>query len=218
MGSLFATLGIALGSMAASRGAAEITSNNIANVNTPGYSREQVNLLENAPVQVGNLLFGTGVSLGQTTSVRDNLLEQRLDQENQSSSQLTSFLGAMNQVQSLFNEPAGSGLQSSLSAFYNSLTQLAANPTNSSYREGVVTSGQNLASNFRQDSANLQSLQGNTDLSVVQSVDQVNQLTQQIAALNVQISDHVKVGQDAGSFLDQRTQLVRQLSGQIDIS
>src|SRR4029077_2288631 len=115
MGSLFGTLGIALGAMEANRGAVEITSNNIANVNTPGFSREQVNLLENAPIQVGNILFGTGVSLGQTTSVRDSLLEKRLDQENQSSSQLNSFLGAMNQVQVLFNETAGTGLQSPLS-------------------------------------------------------------------------------------------------------
>jgi flagellar hook-associated protein 1 FlgK len=218
MGSLFGTLGIALGAMEADRGAIEITSNNIANVNTAGYSREQVNLLENPPVQLGNLLFGTGVSLGQTNSVRDSLLEQRLDQENQSSSQLNSFLGALNQVQSLFNETAGSGLQSPLSAFFNSLTQLATNPSNSSFREGVLTAGQNLAADFRQNFSNLQSLQGNTDLSLVQSVNQVNQLTRQIAGLNVQVSDLEKLGLDASSFLDQRAQLVRQLSGQIDIS
>jgi flagellar hook-associated protein 1 len=218
MGSLFASLGIALGAMEADRGAVEITSNNIANVNTTGYSREQVNLSENVPVEVGNILFGTGVTLGQTTSVRDNLLEQRLDQENQSASQLNSFLGAMNQVQSLFNETSGSGLQSPLSAFFNSLTQLTTDPSNSSYREGVLTAGQNLASALRQDSSNLQALQGNTDLSVVQSVDQVNQLTQQIASLNVQVSGLESIGKDAGAFLDQRTQLVRQLSGLIDIS
>jgi flagellar hook-associated protein 1 FlgK len=218
MGSLYATLGIALGAMEAGRGAVEITSNNIANVNTTGYSREQVNLLENAPVEVGNILFGTGVNLGQTTSVRDSLLEQRLDQENQSASQLNSFLGAMNQVQSLFNETAGSGLQSPLTAFFNSLTQLSTDPSNVSYRNGVLTAGQNLAAAIRQDSSNLQSLQGNTDLSVVQTVNQVNQLTQQIAGLNVQISGLVSVGQDAGAFLDQRTQLIRQLSGLIDVS
>jgi flagellar hook-associated protein 1 FlgK len=218
MGSLYATLGIALGAMEAGRGAVEITSNNIANVNTTGYSREQVNLLENAPVEVGNILFGTGVTLGQTTSVRDSLLEQRLDQENQSASQLNSFLGAMNQVQSLFNETAGSGLQSPLTAFFNSLTQLSTDPSNVSYRNGVLTAGQNLAAAIRQDSSNLQSLQGNTDLSVVQTVNQVNQLTQQIAGLNVQISGLVSVGQDAGAFLDQRTQLIRQLSGLIDVS
>ncbi len=218
MGSLFGTLSISLGAMEADRGAVEITSNNISNVNTAGYSREQVNLSENPPVQVGNLLFGTGVTLGQITSVRDSLLEQRLDQENTSANQLSSFLGAMNQVQSLFNETAGSGLQSSLTAFFNSFTQLTVDPTNPAYRQQVITSGQNLAAAFQQDTSNLQSLQSNTDLSVVQSVDQVNQLTSQIAALNVQVSQRVALGQDAGSFLDQRTQLVRQLSGLIGIS
>jgi flagellar hook-associated protein 1 len=218
MGSLYGTLGIALGALQADRGAIEVTSNNIANVNTPGYSREQFTLLENAPVQVGNLLFGTGVTQGQTASIRDNLLEQRLDQENQASSQLNSFLGAMNQVQVQFNETSGSGLQSPLSAFFNSLTQLATDPSNASFRQGVITAGQNLATAFQQTSSNLQALQTNTDLSVVQGVTQVNQLTQQIAALNVQISGLVGVGQDAGALLDQRTQLVRQLSGLINIS
>jgi flagellar hook-associated protein 1 len=218
MGSLFGTLNISLGALAADRGAVEITSNNIANINTPGYSREQINLQENPPVQVGNLLFGTGVSLGQTTSIRDNLLEQRLDQENSSSSQLNSFLGAMNQVQTVFNETAGAGLQAPLTAFFNSLSQLTTDPSNSSYRQAVLTAGQNLASDMQQDSSNLQSLQANTDQSVVQDVNQVNQLNGQIAALNVQVSNMESLGQDPGSFLDQRTQLVRQLAGLTDIS
>jgi flagellar hook-associated protein 1 len=218
MGSLFGTLQIALGALEADRGAVEVTSNNIANVNTAGYSREQVNLQENAPIQVGNILFGTGVSLGQTTSVRDNLLEQRLDQENTSSGQLNSFLGAMNQVQTLFNETAGAGLQSPLTAFFNSLTQLTTDPSNSSYRQAVLTAGQNLASDMQQDDSNLHSLQANTDQSVVQDVNQVNQLTQQIAALNVQVSTLESLGKDPGAFLDQRTQLVRQLAGLVDIS
>ena len=218
MGSLNGSLNIALGSLEANRGAIEVTSNNIANVNTAGYSREQINLSENPPVQIGNQLFGTGVSLGQTTSVRSNLLEVQLDQANSSSGSLNSFLGAMNQVQTLVNETAGTGLQTPLSAFYNSLTQLTTDPTNSSYRQGVVTAGQNLSAAFQQDTSNLKSLQSNTDLGVVQSVSQINQLTQQIAGLNVQISNQVSLGQDAGTFQDQRTQLLRQLSGLVGIS
>ena len=218
MGSLYGSLHIALGALAADQGAVAITSNNIANVNTAGYTREQVNLSENSPVQVGNLLFGTGVTLGQTTSIRDNLLEQRLDQENQSASQLSAFLGPMNQIQALFNETSGAGLQTPLTAFFNSLSQLSANPSDPSLREGVITAGQNLASAFQQDSSNLQSLQSNTDLGVQQSVSQINTLTSQIASLNIQISGLVSVGQDAGTFQDQRTQLVRQLSGLIDVA
>jgi flagellar hook-associated protein 1 FlgK len=218
MGGLFGTLGIALGALAADRGGIEITSNNIANVNTAGYSREQVNLSENPPAQIGNLLFGTGVSLGQTTSIRDNLLERRLDQENESAGRLNAFLGPLNQVQALFNEAAGSGLQAPLTAFFNSLTQLSANPNDAASRQGVITAGQNLASAFRQDSTNLQALQSNTDVAIQQSVNQVNGLTTQIATLNTKISGLESVGHDPGAFLDQRTQLVRQLSGLVDVS
>lgn len=218
MGSLYGALGIALGALDADRGAIAITSNNIANVNTAGYSREQINLSENPPIQVGGVLFGTGVTLGQTTSIRDNLLERRLDQENQSASQLTAFLGPLNQVQSLFNETAGTGLQTPLTAFFNSLTQLAANPSDTASRQGVIAAGQNLASAFQQDSSNLQSLQSNTDLAVQQSVTQVNQITGQIASLNTQISGQEGAGLDPGSLLDQRTQLVRQLSGLVGVS
>ena len=218
MGGLSGTLSIALGALAADQGAVAITSNNIANVDTTGYSREQVNLSTNPTIQIGNVQFGTGVSLDPTTSIRDNLLEMRLDQENQSASQLTAFLGPMNQVQALFNETSGTGLQTPLTAFFNSLTQLSANPSDSSSRQNVITAGQNLASAFQQDSSNLQALQSNTDLGVQQSVTQINQLTQQIASLNVQVSNLEGLGQDAGSFLDQRTQLVRQLSGLININ
>jgi len=218
MGGLYGSLGIALGALAADRGGIEVTSNNIANVNTPGYSRQQVNLSENAPVEIGNLLYGTGVTQGQTTSIRDNLLERRLDQENQSASQLSSFLGPMSQVQALFNEASGSGLQTPLTAFFNSLTKLSANPSDAASRQGVITAAQNLSTAFQQDTSSLQALQSSTDVGVQQSVTQINQLTTQIASLNTQISGIVGIGQDPGAFLDQRTQLVRQLSGLVNIS
>ena len=218
MGNLSGALSVALGALNADQGAVEITSNNIANVNTPGYSREQVAFSENSPVQVGNLLFGTGVTLGQTTGIRDNLLNRRLDQENQSASQLNAFLGPLSQAQALFNETSGTGLQSSLTAFFNSFTQLSDNPGDASLRQGVITAGQNLASAFNQDTTQLQQLQGSADLSVQQSVTQINQLTQQIASLNTQISGQSGVGQIPNSLIDQRTQLLQQLSGLVDVS
>ena len=218
MGSLSGALAIALGALGADDGAVAITANNIANVQTPGYSREQVNFAPNPPLQLGNLQLGTGVSLEQTTHIRDTLLDFRLDQENQTSSQLAAFLGPLNQAQALFNETSGSGLQAPLTAFFNSLQQLSDNPSSSALREGVITAGQNLASSIRQDTANLQSLQNNADLGVQQSVTQINTLSSEIAALNVQISGLVGAKQDAGTFIDQRTQLVQQLSGLIGIS
>jgi flagellar hook-associated protein 1 FlgK len=124
----------------------------------------------------------------------------------------------MTDVQALFNETAGTGLQTPLTAFFNSLTQLSDDASSAPSRQGVITAGQNLAAAFQQDSSNLQALQSNTDLGVQQSVSQVNEITQQIASLNTQISGQEGLGENPNSFLDQRSQSVQQLSGLIGIS
>src|SRR5437016_4094237 len=112
MGSLSAGLNISLQSLLAEQGAIETTSNNIANVNTPGYARQRPELAETEPVQIGaHLTFGTGVELLKVTSLRDAVLDRRVDQETQQESKLTAFLGPGQQVQALFNEAGGTGLQ-----------------------------------------------------------------------------------------------------------
>jgi flagellar hook-associated protein 1 FlgK len=74
---------MALQSMQAEQEALSTTTNNISNVNTPGYTRQTVSLEEAQPVQYGGFLFGNGVAVGQITSQRDNLLQTRLGQETQ---------------------------------------------------------------------------------------------------------------------------------------
>jgi flagellar hook-associated protein 1 FlgK len=87
-----------------------------------------------------------------------------------------------------------------------------------SARQGVLTAAGNLATAFRSTVNNLQSQRSNLDLSVGQTVDQINVLTGQIATLNQQISGIENLHQDAGTFTDQRTQLIRQLSELVDVS
>ena len=88
----------------------------------------------------------------------------------------------------LFNETSGTGLQSSITAFFNSLQQLSTNPSNTSLRQAVLTAAQNVAQNFNSTSSSLTSLQQNVDQSVTQSVSQINSLTSQIAQLNGEVS------------------------------
>ena len=83
MGSLSAGLNISLQSLLTEEGAIQTTSNNIANVNTPGYARQRPDLAETPPVQLGNLIFGTGVALQHVTSLRDSILDLRVNQETQ---------------------------------------------------------------------------------------------------------------------------------------
>lgn len=218
MGGLTGSLSIALQSLFTQQEALQVTSNNIANAQTPGYSRQRAVLLEEPSIQLGSLQFGQGVKLEGIQSIRDAVLELRLNQETGSLGQLDSYLGAMNQVAATFNETSGTGLQGVLSQFFNSLQQLSTDPTNLSLRQSVLNAGQSLATAFNQASNTLSQLQTNLNQSIAPTVNQVNQLSTQIAALNPQISDTTGTAQASGTLVDQRTQLIRQLSGLIDVS
>ena len=217
MSSLLSTMFLATGAMAADQGALEATTNNAANVNTPGYSREVPILQENPPVVVGNLSFGTGVSLAKIESVRDPILQLRIQQETGQQGQLNSFTGALSQTQTLFTAGA-SDIGSEISSLFSSISQLSTNPSSIALRQGVLTAASNLTSTFNNSASNLAAQRSNLDLNVVQSVQQVNTLTQQIAGLNGQITTLQNLGQEAGTFIDQRDVLINQLSGLIDVS
>jgi flagellar hook-associated protein 1 len=195
-----------------------LVSTNVANVDTPGYARQVPDLAENAPVQVAGLTLGTGVQLQQVTSLRDAVLDLRVNQETQQQGALTSFLGSAQQIQQLFNEAGGTGLQAPLTAFFNSLSELSTNPSDLNVRQGVITAAQNLATAFNQASNNLTTIQRGADLSVTQSVSQIDTLTAQIATVNAQVAASATSGQNSGPFVDQRQQLINQLSNLVDVS
>lgn len=215
--SLSSSLGIALQALLSEQGAMSVTSNNIANINTPGYTREVANLVETPPFNFGNLQYGTGVELASIGSVRDKILQLRLDQETQTQGKLNTFTSGMNQIQTVFNEPAGEGLQSLLSNFFNSFQQLSTDPTNIGFRSAVIGAGQSLAAGFNQAGLALVTQQQDANQAVIQNVEQINQLTAQIAQLNGQISTATGSGQNSNIFIDQRTQLISQLSQIVDV-
>jgi flagellar hook-associated protein 1 len=217
MSSLFGTMSIALSGLMADQGALDITTNNVANANTPGYARQRPVLVEGNPIVAGDLTFGSGVVLQGVESMRDPVLELRLNDETQQESRLDTTVTAMQQIEVMFSG-SGSDLGAQITNFFSSLQQLSTDPTNLSVRQGVLTAAGNLASSFRTTVDNLQSQRRNLDLNVGQTVQQINTLTDQIAKLNQQISAIQNLNQDAGTFVDQRTTLIRQLSGLIDVS
>lgn len=215
--SLSSSLLIAVQSMLTDQGAMNVVSNNIANVNTPGYTREVANLVESPPASYGGLQFGTGVELQSVQSIRDNVLQLRLNQETQNQGKYDTLSTGLNQIQTLFNEPAGSGLQSLISGFFDSFQQLSADPTNSGLRQSVISAAQSLAAGFNQTASALQTQQQDADQAVVQTTQQINQLTAQIAQLNGQIAETAGSGQSANTFVDQRGELINQLSQLVDV-
>ena len=217
MSNLTATLSIATGALAAEQGALTETSNNVANVNTPGYSRKDPQFAESPPIVLGPLTFGTGVTLENTAGIRDPILQLRIQQETGTQGELSSFVTAMQQVQAQFNNQ-GSDIGTQITALFSSLSQLSTNPASIPLRQGVLTAASNLASTISNTANNLAAQQSNLDLSVSQAVSQVNTLTQQIAQVNGQIASLQNLHQDASTFIDQRDVLINQLSGLIDVS
>jgi flagellar hook-associated protein 1 FlgK len=217
MSSLNAILSTALSGLIAEQGALATTTNNVANVNTPGYSQEEPVLVTSDPVVLDPLTFGTGVTLQKVESIRDPILESQIQQQTQTENQYSTLASALQQTQVNFTT-SSSDIGTSISNFFDSLNQLSTNPSDLSLRQGVLTAASNLATSFNTTSDNLSQQQTSLNQSVEQAVGQVNQLTQQIADLNQQVSSLENVGESAGTFVDQRQQAIDQLSGLVDVS
>jgi len=217
MSSLNASLATALSGLIAEQSALATTTNNVANVNTPGYSREEPVLVASDPVVVDPLTFGTGVTLQSIESIRDPILESQIQQQTQAQGQYSTLSSALQQTQVNFTTST-SDIGTSISNFFDSINQLSTDPTDLSLRQGVLTAAGNLATSFNTTADNLTQQQTSLDLSVVQTVGQINQFTQQIAELNGQISNLQNVGEGAGTFIDQRQQAIDQLSSLVDVS
>jgi len=217
MSSLNASLATALSGLISEQGAMATTTNNVANANTPGYSRQVPVLVSSDPTVVDPLTFGSGVTLQSIESIRDPILESQIQQETQTNGQLNSLVSALQQTQVNFTSSTGD-IGTAITNFFDSVNQLSTNPSDLSLRQDVLTAAGNLATAFNTTSNNLTAQTANIDQNVVQSVGQINTLTQQIAQLNGQISNLQNVGESAGSFIDQRTQAIDQLSNLVDVS
>lgn len=199
------------------QGALDATSNNIANADTPGYTREVPQFAENPETVMGDFVDGGGVSLTGLQSVRDELLNLQIQQQTSAQYGADAQVSNLQQVQSYFTT-SGNDVASAFSSFSSSLDQLSASPGASGALQGVLTSGQNLARSFNTAANGLTSIQSATNTQVTQTVSQINTLSQQIAQLNGQIYQLNAAGQDGGTVQDQRDEAVQQLSQLAGIS
>ncbi len=217
MGSITSILSSATQALLADTGALQVTSNNIANANTPGYSRQIPVFQEAAPTNDGNFSVGNGVVLEGYQSVRDELVSNQIQQETQSQGSANAQLNTLQQIQPTFTTST-QDIGTQMSALFTSFSGLSTNPTSSAERQAVLAAGNNLATSFNAASNALTTQQAALNTPVAHDVSQINQLTQQIAALNPQIAQSTSTGQDPGSLQDQQDQLVLKLSALTNVS
>jgi len=217
MGGLSTSLLIGVQALEANQGALNATSNNIANANTPGYTREAPQFTETPVNQVNDQILGGGVSLNGLQSVRDELLNMQINQQTSAQSSVDTQSTSLQQVQTYFTTTGGD-IASALSSFSSSLAELSANSSDSAVQQTVLSSGQNLATAFNTAANGLTTVQSAADTQVTQTVAQINTLTKQIASLNRQLWQLQASGQDGGTVQDQRDEAVQQLSQLTGIS
>ena len=216
MGGLNSALSIAISGLNASQGALSATSNNIANVNTPGYTREEAVQVESPESDQGGQISGGGVQLEGLQSIRNELLNLQINQQTSLQGAANTESSSLGQVQTLFN-PTGTDIASALSSFSSSLVELSGNATSASAQQAVLSTGQNLATAFNTTASGLTSAQTAASEQVPETLSQINSLTAQIAQLNGQLSQ-VPTIDDGGTTQDQLDQAVQQLSGLTNIS
>jgi flagellar hook-associated protein 1 FlgK len=207
----------------ADQSALSIAANNVANANTPGYTDEQPNWQENSPIQINGVEYGAGVTETGPTSIRDRVLEARLDQQQQLASASGARLTALNTAQALFTPDSGAtaagagDIGSDITNFFDSFSSLEANPTDNALRQQVLSSATTLAGDISNAAASLNAQQAALDQEASGVTSQVNVLTGALAQLNQQIqsaSPHA----DAGTLEDQRQQDLSQLGQLIGVN
>lgn len=217
MSSLFGTMSVAVAALEAQQAGLQTTTNNLANMNTPGYTRERPILEEADPVWRNGIAYGQGVELEGIQSLQDQLLELQIGEETQQQSSSQAYVNAMSQVQTLLPDDT-SGIGQAISAFFQSLNQLSTNPSDTSLRSGVLSAANDMSASFNNVASKLTDIRTGLDQNVVQDVNTVNSLTAQIAALNGQLAQMPGTSGEAGTCVDQRNNLIQQLSGYIDVS
>jgi flagellar hook-associated protein 1 FlgK len=223
MGTISSAFNLISQALDANQSALSIVANNVANANTTGYTREIANFEENQPITIGGVSYGTGVTETGATSVRDNVLQERLIQQQQLASASGARLTALNTVQALFTPASGAAgstageIGTDITSFFSSISSLEASPTSNPLRQQVLSSASTLAGDISNAATSLEGQKSALDQNASAVTSQVNALTSAIADLNHQIQS-TSAAAGAGTLEDLRQQDISQLSQLVGIN
>lgn len=211
--------GISVGALQAFQSAIDVTSNNIANANTPGYAKEAVNLTAAAPQSNGVLSVGNGVVVSGISRSFNQATANQLNSSQSSLGNLNALQNYSSQIDNLVGTTAG-GLSTALQSFYSAWSDVANAPTSTATRQALLGKAQSVANSFQSTSTQLDALNSDINSRITSDVQQINTLGASISTLNKQIviSTAQNGGQAPNELIDQRDQLVSNLSSLTSIS
>ena len=197
--------------------AAEVTSENIANVNTPGYSRQRVVLQTAPPTTHNGFPLGTGARVQTVERYYDALLQKQLVNAGTTSGYNLTKSQVLQQIEPVFNEIAQEGLGTATTKFFNAWQDLSLNPTGQAERQAVFSRAQILTDQFHYVSRTLSDAITQQEESITPQVNEINRVVTQIALLNGNIKNTELVAGNANEMRDQRDYLIRQLAEQVGV-
>ncbi|MCP2066138.1 UNVERIFIED_ORG: flagellar hook-associated protein 1 FlgK [Pseudomonas reinekei] len=204
-------LNIGMSGLSASHASLVTTGNNISNVDTVGYSRQQTVQGTKGSIQYGNVFIGTGTTLADVRRVYNSYLDAQLQTTTSLNGDAQAYLGQATQVDKLLSD-SGTGITKTLQSFFSSLQTLSANSNDNAARQALLTNAQGLSSRFNAMSQQL--TQQNTYINdqLGSMAEQVNKLASTVAAYNKRISEVSSSSGTPNELLDQRNETIRQLN------
>lgn len=215
----FFGLNVAVRGLYSAQRSLDIVNHNLNNVNTPGYSRQQVVQVAGRPMAMydGTGMVGTGSEVIAVDRVRDEYLDFKYWSENVAYGEWDAKRALLSDMETTFNEPSDSGFTTIFNDFYNSLQELGKDPSSDAVRALVRERGVTVAKYFNSIATHIEKLQSDVNNSVKSKVEEVNSLGTQIQQLNRQIYNAELDGNTANDLRDQRTVLVDGLSKLVNV-
>jgi flagellar hook-associated protein 1 FlgK len=211
-------LNIGLRALLTSQSSLDVIGQNLANANTPGYSRQRIQLGSAGVVFRRGLGFGTGVDASMIGRSVDNLLAGRIVNEVADLFRLDARVSGLSEMEAAMGEPGGFGMTSLLSDFFMSASELSANANDSILRTGFLESVRSVADGFRSTLSSLDGFRGDSARQADLTTTEINVLTERVANLNSEIRSQEAGGVPANGLRDDRDQVLRELSKLVDIS
>ncbi len=213
MSGLFDSLSVAASTLNAQRMGMDLVGQNLANVNTDGYSKRQILLAERPGTDANSA--GRGVEVAGIRSTRDGFIQSRISQEQPAAAMDATVADALSVAESSLGA-AGSSLDATLEQFFSAFSALSENPVSPELRDGVARQGDALAQMFHDISDRLATVGSDADAAIAGSVGEINRLTTQIGEYNAQVMS--ANGRDVSSIVDARDNAIHQLSQFIDVA
>ena len=225
MSGLLSTLNTAKSGMNVSQVAIQTTSHNISNINTPGYSRQRVNQSASSPYSMpgknsnfGAGQIGTGAQIDNVTRIRNSFYDYQYRSESHQYGSTSVKYEYFKNIEGIFNEPSDTAISSSLNSFFNSWSELSKDPQSSGVKSVVIENGKYLSNSINSAFKRLESLEEGLDKQSEYIMDEVNSMLSQLDKLEKNIKIIQGSGKSPNDFLDQRDQLLDNLSFKLNIN